>query len=389
MTPSTLLGESTSIIPRSCDWWATSRVSRCWTWLAVEGFYSREFVRRGATRVVGVDSSPAMISLARTTERAEPLGVEYVVADVQELEDREQFDLVVAAFLLNYASSAGELRNMSSGCRAPPEAWLPVCHRQRQSRSSGRSRLTTESTALRDWCPPISPTARRTSSATTRAIRLIRHHGLPPRCRDPRAGTRSGGADRPPMGPAAGFRSGKDELRLRILGDVPSRSPDHPARVPCSGVGGAVVRERRRRRTVDGAIGPLPSLAFSVPQTQKRPSLPADTQPPAKPPRRPHLRLAGQELAGSLSPLDNAVSAAFTTADVCTSMIVSDLAEDASCGQPHGGWPLRVSVCAARMPTRRGWPGWPPVRQRSRFRHRCRGGGSQVGLDDLAGLREF
>ena len=89
-----------------------------------EGFYSREFVRRGATRVVGVDSSPAMISLARTTERAEPSGVEYVVADVQELEDGEQFDLVVAAFLLNYASSAGELRNMT---RAVARHLKPGC----------------------------------------------------------------------------------------------------------------------------------------------------------------------------------------------------------------------------------------------------------------------
>lgn len=80
-----------------------------------EGFYSREFMRQGASRVVGVDSSPAMISLARTAERAQPLGVEYVLADVQELETGEQFDLVAAAFLLNYASHAAELLNM---CRA-------------------------------------------------------------------------------------------------------------------------------------------------------------------------------------------------------------------------------------------------------------------------------
>jgi ubiquinone/menaquinone biosynthesis C-methylase UbiE len=65
-----------------------------------------------------------MISLARTAERAEPLGVEYVVADVQELEHGEQFDLVVAAFLLNYASDAGELRNM---CRAVTRHLKPGC----------------------------------------------------------------------------------------------------------------------------------------------------------------------------------------------------------------------------------------------------------------------
>jgi 2-polyprenyl-3-methyl-5-hydroxy-6-metoxy-1,4-benzoquinol methylase len=80
-----------------------------------EGFYSRELMRRGAARVVGVDSSPAMIALARAGERAEPLGVEYLLADVRELDRGEQFDLVVAAFLLNYAASATELTDM---CRA-------------------------------------------------------------------------------------------------------------------------------------------------------------------------------------------------------------------------------------------------------------------------------
>lgn len=77
-----------------------------------EGFYSREFIRQGAARVVGVDNSPAMISLARTTERAEQRGVEYVLADVEELDLGERFDLVVAAFLLNYASSEAHLLRM-------------------------------------------------------------------------------------------------------------------------------------------------------------------------------------------------------------------------------------------------------------------------------------
>lgn len=80
-----------------------------------EGFYSRALMRQGAARVVGVDSSPAMISLACAAERAEPMGVEYLHADVQDLDQGEQFDLVAAAFLLNYASSAAELSSM---CRA-------------------------------------------------------------------------------------------------------------------------------------------------------------------------------------------------------------------------------------------------------------------------------
>jgi ubiquinone/menaquinone biosynthesis C-methylase UbiE len=90
-----------------------------------EGFYSRELMRQGAARVVGVDSSPAMISLAQTAERAEPLGVEYILGDVRELELGERFDTVVAAYLLNYAPDAPELdemcgavaRHLKPGCR--------------------------------------------------------------------------------------------------------------------------------------------------------------------------------------------------------------------------------------------------------------------------------
>lgn len=89
-----------------------------------EGFYSRLLMRQGAARVVGVDNSPAMISLARGAERAEPLGVEYVLADVQTLDQGERFDLVVAAFLLNYASNAAELRDM---CRAIARHLKPGC----------------------------------------------------------------------------------------------------------------------------------------------------------------------------------------------------------------------------------------------------------------------
>jgi ubiquinone/menaquinone biosynthesis C-methylase UbiE len=65
-----------------------------------------------------------MISLARTAERAEPVGVEYVLADAGKLDQGEQFDLVVAAFLLNYASSAAELSNM---CRAVARHLKPGC----------------------------------------------------------------------------------------------------------------------------------------------------------------------------------------------------------------------------------------------------------------------
>jgi ubiquinone/menaquinone biosynthesis C-methylase UbiE len=80
-----------------------------------EGYYSRLLKRAGAELVVGVDSSPHMIELAREAERSEPLGIEYQLADVRELEPPRRFDLVIAAYLLNYASGRDELLAM---CRA-------------------------------------------------------------------------------------------------------------------------------------------------------------------------------------------------------------------------------------------------------------------------------
>ena len=82
-----------------------------------EGFYSREFVRQGAARVVGVDSSAGMISLARAAERTDPLGIEYVVSDVRDLDLGERFDLVAAAFLLNYACDGSQLLDMCRSVR--------------------------------------------------------------------------------------------------------------------------------------------------------------------------------------------------------------------------------------------------------------------------------
>ena|SRR5271165_1796483 len=68
-----------------------------------EGFYTRLLRRRGAGRVVGVDLSPGMIALARSQESAEPLGIDYAVCDGKDLRFDEPFDLVFAAYFLNYA----------------------------------------------------------------------------------------------------------------------------------------------------------------------------------------------------------------------------------------------------------------------------------------------
>ena len=80
-----------------------------------EGYYTRELRRQGAARVVGVDLSHGMIGLAEAEEARGPLGIEYLVGDVQSLQLPDQFDVVFAAYLLNYCHTAEELRQM---CRS-------------------------------------------------------------------------------------------------------------------------------------------------------------------------------------------------------------------------------------------------------------------------------
>src|SRR6266545_7467729 len=87
-----------------------------------EGYYTREFRHRGGARVVGVDASEGMIRLARAEEARRPLGIEYRVQDARALHGAEGFDLVVAAYLLNYASTKEELREM---CGAIARALKP------------------------------------------------------------------------------------------------------------------------------------------------------------------------------------------------------------------------------------------------------------------------
>ena len=77
-----------------------------------EGFYTRMLRERGAARVTGVDLSQGMIDLARSQEARHQLGIEFVVGDARELTGTDQFDLAVAAYLLNYARTRGELQAM-------------------------------------------------------------------------------------------------------------------------------------------------------------------------------------------------------------------------------------------------------------------------------------
>jgi toxoflavin synthase len=80
-----------------------------------EGFYTRMLRQRGATRVIGVDLSSAMIELARNEEARQPLGIEYRVGDGRDLRSSSDNDLVVAAYLLNYAKDRAELEAMCQG----------------------------------------------------------------------------------------------------------------------------------------------------------------------------------------------------------------------------------------------------------------------------------
>jgi len=80
-----------------------------------EGFYSRILRGNGAASVTGVDLSEKMIALARQQEAERPQGIRYLVGDGRNLQLNEEHDLVVAAYLLNYATKREELAAMLNG----------------------------------------------------------------------------------------------------------------------------------------------------------------------------------------------------------------------------------------------------------------------------------
>jgi ubiquinone/menaquinone biosynthesis C-methylase UbiE len=80
-----------------------------------EGFYTRLLRLRGAAPVTGVDLSEGMIDLAQRQEAQSPLGIEYVVGDGRDLRLPRPYDLAVAGYLLNYASTRAELAAMCNG----------------------------------------------------------------------------------------------------------------------------------------------------------------------------------------------------------------------------------------------------------------------------------
>ena len=79
-----------------------------------EGIYSRRLRQAGASRVVGVDLSAAMIALAQSEEERDPIGCEYLVGDAALLDPPGRFDVVLGSYLLNYACSPEKLRQFAS-----------------------------------------------------------------------------------------------------------------------------------------------------------------------------------------------------------------------------------------------------------------------------------
>nr|WP_202516135.1 class I SAM-dependent methyltransferase [Streptomyces sp. SID161] len=77
------------------------------------GFYSREFRRRGAADVLGIDISREMIGVAQALEEREPLGARYEVGDASRLRTVEdRFDIALAVQLINYADDIATAEQM-------------------------------------------------------------------------------------------------------------------------------------------------------------------------------------------------------------------------------------------------------------------------------------
>ncbi len=79
-----------------------------------EGHYTR-LLRHAGAEVVGIDISERMVTLAREQEAREPLGITYLVEDARTIASQQDFDIVVAAYLLVHAQDRAELTRMSQG----------------------------------------------------------------------------------------------------------------------------------------------------------------------------------------------------------------------------------------------------------------------------------
>ncbi len=94
-----------------------------------EGFYSRFMKLQGAASVTGIDLSTGMVELAQQQETEHPLGIQYRQGDARDLTCEIPADLVVSAYLLNYATSEQELTAMLCGiarCLKPGGRFVTV-----------------------------------------------------------------------------------------------------------------------------------------------------------------------------------------------------------------------------------------------------------------------
>lgn len=80
------------------------------------GHFSQEFYRRGASKVVGIDISDKMIEIAQKKAKIEKLPIKYRVSDVIKAGSIDKFDVVLAIWLFNYASSLDDLYSMFKTC---------------------------------------------------------------------------------------------------------------------------------------------------------------------------------------------------------------------------------------------------------------------------------
>jgi len=74
-----------------------------------EGFYTRLLKKLGAKTVLGVDIAAKTLELAVIEERENPIGCEYLLANIGKMDQVGEFDIVTGIYLLNFAKSREEL----------------------------------------------------------------------------------------------------------------------------------------------------------------------------------------------------------------------------------------------------------------------------------------
>lgn len=72
------------------------------------GFFSNEFARNGAKKVIGIDNSAEQINLAKKNP---PENTEYILADIFK-EKLPAADIVVAPYVVNYATDINQLTKL-------------------------------------------------------------------------------------------------------------------------------------------------------------------------------------------------------------------------------------------------------------------------------------